>query len=448
VSELDLSAEARDAAQAQARGLMVKLTLCLKLATMHHLSNQALKGPVAALVQAVKEGLSGADQLLVQVVGENVFLNKEIIRLDATSFEAAATLRQMTTRLGVNEIGFVAAPGDDDVFEFLAAFQRHYGSRDPRGFREEKFRHLTVRVINAAAVGLSGVAIDERQNLLRCYALLALNLEQSAQRLLLGREPRIVAVRRALQGLAEASRGLDSLLVGITRFPSMRGQPHLHLASVAALTLLLGKRLGLSRGPLVDLALAAAFHDAARLQGGDDGAQQLAVKSGLALAKVSNSTDGLARAAVALELPLPCSARTPMAPSMTARLIAVPCAFEAMTSAQPPQVPLPPDLALRSLMHGAPERYDARAVKLFTSLVGLYPVGTTVQLESGELAVVVEAPADPRQLARPRLKVIRDAGGNSCDVAVDLAAEGETRAIAGAVEATSVDVSVPDLLLA
>jgi hypothetical protein len=62
-------------------------------------------------------------------------------------------------------------------------------------------------------------------------------------------------------------------------------------------------------------------------------------------------------------------------------------------------------------------------VKAFINLLGIYPVGTLVVLDTFELAIVSAANPNPEALSRPIVKIISDANGNAIRPAlqVDLA---------------------------
>jgi len=140
-------------------------------------------------------------------------------------------------------------------------------------------------------------------------------------------------------------------------------------------------------------------------------------------------------------------ADSPDAPSAHARLIAVPCAYDRLLSPPAPAHGLPPDQALRMLLSRAPGRFDPHVVKLFASIVGLYPVGTSVRLTTGEIAVVLEASRDPAYASRPTVKVIRTAEGPT-DYVLDLAEAGVAARIEACVEVGEEADSTSSLLLA
>lgn len=438
--------EAPVSGQQQARMLLSKLALCLKLATMHRLDNAALVPPIRGLLEAVNPLLSAGEQIQLQAVGENFYLNREIIKLDFGSYESGLAFRTCLKRVGVNEVSLTAALEESELRDFLGKFQAYYHGREAKGFLKERFAKIGLRWIGKAEEAGLGAEIDERQNVVRSLAVLALSIEAQLGLMKAGKPPRLSKVRRAIHGLADASTGHEALLVGLTRFEALSGQVHFHLASVSALSLLMGRRLGLSRPVLTELCMAAALHDLARddlgAQADPGAAERVPLKTVLRLCAGGTSAEVLERAAVAFEHAQPKGPH----PTGFGQLIAVPCAFDLLASPPPPCKGLLPDHALRVVLDQAGSRFDPRVVRLFAAVVGMYPVGTTVRLSSGEIAVVLEA-ADPSQAARPRVKVVRTAEGPA-DFLLDLSAPGEKRSVVSSVDPGELEINVPQFLLA
>src|SRR5581483_11358269 len=101
------------------------------------------------------------------------------------------------------------------------------------------------------------------------------------------------------------------------------------------------------------------------------------------------------------------------------------CAFDLLIHPPPPMRRIRPEQAIRLVTEHAGAHFDRRVVKLFSALVGLYPVGSLVRLSSGDIAVVTTVPGDPTKAARPTVKVI-ESGGRQADHVVELAREGES----------------------
>jgi HD-GYP domain-containing protein (c-di-GMP phosphodiesterase class II) len=78
--------------------------------------------------------------------------------------------------------------------------------------------------------------------------------------------------------------------------------------------------------------------------------------------------------------------------------------FSALTSIRPHAEPLSPYGAMQQLQGWADTYFNAGLVELFIQAIGIFPVGTLVELSTGELAVVLEQ-SRPRRL-KPKVLVI------------------------------------------
>ena len=71
-------------------------------------------------------------------------------------------------------------------------------------------------------------------------------------------------------------------------------------------------------------------------------------------------------------------------------------------------------------------RFDPRLLKVFIRMMGPFPIGSTVQLSTGEIAVVFRQATEPRLCRRPLVKVVRDRTGLVVGpIVVDLTAADE-----------------------
>jgi len=253
--------------------------------------------------------------------------------------------------------------------------------------------------------------------------------------------------------------GQEAQLVGLTRFRRTDVDGGQHGAAVAVLTLLMARRLGLSRAQQIELALNGLFHDLGRgtavpdlEQGFDRGAHELLARRGplktaLRLLQRPLNPGQLERVVAAHECIQPAwGGQGQRSEGLAGRLIAVPCAFDLLTYPAPPHPGLPPDQALRLITKRAGSRFDPRVVRLFTAVAGFYPVGTLVRLSGGQLGVVMDVPADPALAARPRVRVIQGQGRTKADYVVDLADPGQRLTIVSSLDTAENDLNAPHFL--
>jgi HD-GYP domain-containing protein (c-di-GMP phosphodiesterase class II) len=83
--------------------------------------------------------------------------------------------------------------------------------------------------------------------------------------------------------------------------------------------------------------------------------------------------------------------------------------FDALTAQRPYAHPVAPSAALSMLYKWRGSFFDTALVEQFIRCIGIFPVGSIVELNSGEVGIVIAQNLEKR--LQPRVMVIRDAGG-------------------------------------
>ncbi len=92
------------------------------------------------------------------------------------------------------------------------------------------------------------------------------------------------------------------------------------------------------------------------------------------------------------------------------RMIRITSDFEMMTTVIPGQRVYLPDEALAAMIQSNGV-YDPTFLKLFVNWMGVYPVGSLVQLQTGEVAQIFAGAADPTKFTRPLVTILKDPRG-------------------------------------
>lgn len=122
-------------------------------------------------------------------------------------------------------------------------------------------------------------------------------------------------------------------------------------------------------------------------------------------------------------------------PSAISNLVRVADVFEALTSIRPYKPALSPVEAY-AIMHRKPEDFDPTWLQFFVDALGLYPLGTRLELTTGEFAMVI---GHGPHRDRPRVRILHDVNGKPIAEGQDHVAtigdllEGQTRDIAAVV---------------
>jgi HD-GYP domain-containing protein (c-di-GMP phosphodiesterase class II) len=97
---------------------------------------------------------------------------------------------------------------------------------------------------------------------------------------------------------------------------------------------------------------------------------------------------------------------------MFTRIVTISDYYDAMTSSRTyRKIPVTPDRALRFILEKSGRIFDPVVVKAFIRAMGIYPVGTVVELDTGEIGVVIKQNQECRWLHRPTVQLVSSAGG-------------------------------------
>lgn len=105
--------------------------------------------------------------------------------------------------------------------------------------------------------------------------------------------------------------------------------------------------------------------------------------------------------------------QVPWTLSLTGRILTIADCYDAMTSSRVyRREPMAPGKVLQFMFNKAGKSFDPVLLKLFSTCVGIIPIGSLVMLDTNELAVVM-VPAKEKEFAeRPVVKIIGDPEGN------------------------------------
>jgi hypothetical protein len=217
------------------------------------------------------------------------------------------------------------------------------------------------------------------------------------------REPPL-PVQRALRALIDEAKADPRALP--TLLPFVATGTERRAASLVLLALALGVRLGLERQALADLGLAAL--DLAGLPEESDPAgsaraigRRLGPTLGLTAARRLQAFGGLR---VLADRP------AGRHPHLFTRILALCAELEQLTRPGGAHRVLP-DEAVARLQGQAGRRHDPLLVQVLIGVIGRYPVGSVVVLDTGEVGVVCRPPAASDQAARPVVRVVVDRAG-------------------------------------
>jgi putative nucleotidyltransferase with HDIG domain len=230
-----------------------------------------------------------------------------------------------------------------------------------------------------------------------------------------------------IDGLAQAVSQNRTALLVLTTLKNYDNYTFTHMVNVAILTMGQARALGIDGSLLREFGLAGLFHDIGKVRTPlevlnkpdtlTDEEFTIMKRHTLNGAEILRATPDMPSLApiVAFEhhLRLDGTGYPEEAKRKTLNLATMLCSiadvYDAMRSQRKYQEALPTDRILEVLKRRDGQQFDRHLVRRFAQLIGIYPVGNLVQLDTGEIAVVVNVYApDPH---RPQVRVVIDRAG-------------------------------------
>ncbi len=237
-----------------------------------------------------------------------------------------------------------------------------------------------------------------------------------------GQAPDPAAVRAAIDGLARAVARNRTALVALTALKRYDDYTFTHMVNVSILTMAQARSLGID-GPLLrEFGLSALMHDIGKVRTPTDilnkpdaltpaefAVMKRHVVDGAEILRETPEMPALAPI-VAFEHHLRLDrtgypndvSRSSL--NLGTMLCSIADVYDAMRSQRKYQEAFPTDRILAVLQRNDGQQFDQQLVRRFTQLIGIYPPGTLVRLDTGDIAIVRQVhAADPR---RPRVRVL------------------------------------------
>jgi len=401
-----------------------------RTASIHAIDNQALQRPVEAMVEMTRALVPREGRVSLQAQDSALFVNGTKLRMSGDEWKLAGETFEFFEQRGMG--GFtIEAPMDADAVRAL--LQALVYTPERRFDRlEAAVREANVPFrLHRPPGGQTTRPEAKRER--RSYAfftyaklvvlyrtLVAQQSMPGAQRLFL-----INRIARTVQALVDICRNDESLFLALSNTRNADDYPSHHAANVALLSIAIGKKIGLSKVDLADLGVGAVFHDIGLR---DCPAEVLLKPEPLdpkdriwieqhPLRSVEYLLhDELFSRALLSQIIVgfehhrnfdgsgyPFGSRCP---DILSRIVTIADVYDAMTAERPWRNAIVPDVALGLMLRESGKRFDPTLMKLFITMLGVYPPGTLVRLDSGDLGVVIYGGGRGERITRPIVELL------------------------------------------
>jgi HD-GYP domain-containing protein (c-di-GMP phosphodiesterase class II) len=434
------SPEAR-AFLALAREILQQFAVLIRNSYLHDLTNEVFAEPLKKAQAALDRVVQAEGSFRLERVGQEFYANNMRMRMEIRSLQ---TYKYLWEELNKRELGgfhFEAAPTTASLSGLLTALAR---------VRSAKMGDIQEINQTLAQQGITNIKAlpprneteepsqdrpDRRQRAIDAYQQALDFIRESISNLDSPAQLNLRQAKRTVQKLVDLSfeEGDGFSLAGMASIKDHDNYTFNHMVNVSVLAIAFGQRLGLKRQDLAQLGLCALYHDMGKLhiplevlnKKGSLTEEEWAVMGNHTVYAartlfplIADDPGTLYRILTALQHHLGCDGtgypklKLRKKQGLFTRITSITDTFDAMTTKRIYQRQFLPSEALAAIQKSSGKRYDPLLVKAFINCMGVFPIGSTVLVTTGELGVVVESNPDPERSHRPKIKVVTDTQRN------------------------------------
>lgn len=431
---------------AQRLKFVTSFYVAIKNARIFASDNYVAVQSVRGLLASTRNILETDGMLVLRVVHNYLVLNDNRVKADLAMMTCYSFLLDELQRLKIGSISFESDLEEGDLGRFvylMAGFEAE--TQDP--FQEFSSRLLTsgvrsITVDKEVEVEEEPVSEDIPERSRDAYFKSIAVAREVLTRAQTGRAINFKQAKRVVQNMIDVAMEEDYFLLSLTSIKNHDEYTFNHSANVCVLSIGLGQKLGLSKLTLEALGMGALLHDVGKISIPNEVLNKpgklndeewhlmqrhplLGVKS---LLRTHTASDMLLRAVLIafehhqrLDMSGYPAVEEKREQNLLSKIVAIADCYDALTTPRVyRRVAMKPPEAFSIMLKDSGKAFDPTLLAIFISNVGLYPIGSMVKLDSGELGLVYSTSPQPQHIDRPLIKIIADPTGKLAMNIIDL----------------------------
>jgi HD-GYP domain-containing protein (c-di-GMP phosphodiesterase class II) len=335
----------------------------------------------------------------------------------------------------------------ENIREFLRLLDSSKAEEDPVDWLVNKLEDNAfswVEIVSASVTSAQGYNEASKEIALKSYSYALASLKEVSQKIVSDSRAGVHKIKRIVQDMVDLLSIDDALLLGMSTVRDYDDYTYTHSVNVAILSLCLGKSIGLSRLSLSWLGVCGLVHDLGKVEVPKEilnkpgkltadefiEMEKHPLKSVRQILKLQAERDLKAKILLPpLEHHMKYDSsgyprvRRKQAISLFGRIITIADVFDALTSLRIYRpVAYSPDKVLGIMLEGSGRDFDPILLKVFINMLGAYPMGTLVELDTGEKGLVLPSTGEGNRVRPKVVLLVSDSqGGYKKGKKIDLA---------------------------
>lgn len=449
-----------------------QLSALFRTVRLHDINNSAVSSSIGKLMSVINELIDLDNEMTLELRGDYFYLNDNRIKYEIKYLSNFNNLAGDFKKLDLGSITVFNKIANAEVRQLVETITGPSSSDDPFSLLVDKMSSVDCIRLEKIKVFANDESLDIRKTVKKNYFRAVSFTKEVMKQIKMGEKVNIKKSKRMMASLVDNIIEQEQIILGMTAMKDYDEYTFRHSLNVSILSAALGLQLGFNRKKLVDLGIVALFHDIGKMKVSDEILNKptnlnddewkiikmhpvWGISSVLKMRGLDDLTMRTAIAAFEHHMHYNLQGypklRVPLNQELFSRIISIADQYDAITSSRVySRQAMAPDEALRVMMEGSGSTLDPLLLKYFINIVGVYPVGTVVMLDTNELGLVFEN--NKQSLTRPRVMIITDSKGDSIEEYVvslmDRNAEGEfERSIIKTVDAGKYRINLAEYML-
>jgi HD-GYP domain-containing protein (c-di-GMP phosphodiesterase class II) len=418
---------------------------------IHQDNNKLVKDSVMQFNNVIS-GLSEDEDMKIQIWRGRFYVQGEKLLYRRETFPIINEMLEYFPQRGLEGLQFLPALreiSESDLIAFARLLNESVSRDDPPDWLDEMLKEkgfLWVEILREQEEKPPDLVLKRKDKARQTYIDSVVTVKEVAKKVSHQGIAGVRKARRLAQTMADLVQDDNSLLLGLTTIRDYDDYTYTHSVNVALLSMCLGRRLGLSQIFLEQLAICGLFHDLGKVEISRDILMKPDKLSTGEWDEMQRHPLIGVKKILRLHASRALKSRTVLGPfehhinfnfsgypkihfvkrlSLFGKILRIADTYDALTSQRGyrPRT-FTPDEALRLMWSEAGKKFDSLLLKSFINMMGLYPIGTILELDSGEKGLVVDYPNESERTRPIVMLLVDDGTGNLVrGETVDLAAE-------------------------
>ncbi len=437
---MDISFFIKKSLREKARKFIYQFITVLKSRHLYSPQYPPLLDSINSLYDNLIELIGQEEEIRFNIIGQEIiFIDMPLVPL----IKDEVLYRQFIDELrekNITGICFIKGLQKEELEKFILLMGTDIKSLFSRGglaqvLHEEKITHITVyRVIVATAYEqkkklLEGFFSHERREKgRRVFSEGIETIRKVMQEVKLGEQVNLKGVQKVIH-LMLNNIFLDKVVLqGLTTIKNYDEYTYNHSVNVAIFSLALGTELFLNRSQLISLGVAALLHDVGKIKISakitqkpgllTEGEWEIVRNHPIESVKILSNMKNIDNLAMVVAFEHHMGYDLSGYPKIKgyidlhlfSKIVCIADFYDATTTFRIYHKPLLPDKSVNLIIKKSGSYFDPLLVKVFVSMIGIFPIGTVVRLDTNEIGVIYRV--NRNNLFRPKVVIVQS-GDNS-----------------------------------